>query len=96
VPTKNAKGRETGERPEIIYLHATGMELGLLVNFGHYPRLEWERIEVLAELPAKYANGREKESLSRFFACLAGSLPTSARGSIVCTKDPTQYAKHTK
>jgi GxxExxY protein len=26
------------------YLHATGHELGLLVNFGHYPKLEWERI----------------------------------------------------
>ena len=26
------------------YLAATGYELGLLVNFGHYPKLEWERI----------------------------------------------------
>jgi GxxExxY protein len=26
------------------YLHATGLELGLLVNFGHYPQLEYERI----------------------------------------------------
>ena len=26
------------------YLNATGLELGLLVNFGHYPGLEWERI----------------------------------------------------
>lgn len=26
------------------YLHATGLRLGLLVNFGHYPKLEWERI----------------------------------------------------
>lgn len=26
------------------YLHATGFELGLLVNFGHYPKVEWERI----------------------------------------------------
>lgn len=26
------------------YLNATGLKLGLLVNFGHYPKLEYERI----------------------------------------------------
>jgi len=26
------------------YLHATGHRLGLLVNFGHYPKAEFERI----------------------------------------------------
>lgn len=26
------------------YLNATGLEIGLLVNFGHYPKLEYERI----------------------------------------------------
>jgi GxxExxY protein len=26
------------------YLKATGMKLGLLVNFGNYPKLEYERI----------------------------------------------------
>jgi len=26
------------------YLHATGYALGLLVNFGHYPKLEYKRV----------------------------------------------------
>jgi GxxExxY protein len=26
------------------YLKATGYRLGLLVNFGHHPMVEWERI----------------------------------------------------
>lgn len=26
------------------YLNTTGFELGLLVNFGHFPRIEYERI----------------------------------------------------
>ena len=26
------------------YLKASGLRLGLLANFGHYPQLEWERI----------------------------------------------------
>src|SRR5437870_4759367 len=26
------------------YLHATGYKLGLLVNFGHYPKVDYERI----------------------------------------------------
>jgi len=28
----------------INYLNATGLEVGLLINFGHYPKLEYERI----------------------------------------------------
>ena len=33
------------------YLSATGCELALLVNFGHYPRLEYERL--LARKPER-------------------------------------------
>lgn len=35
------------------YLHATGFELGLLVNFGHYPKLEYERIAKTQRLKMK-------------------------------------------
>ena len=29
---------------EVYYLKATGLKLGLLVNYGHFPKLEYERI----------------------------------------------------
>ena len=33
------------EKAQIIhYLKATGFKLGLLVNFGHFPQIEYERI----------------------------------------------------
>lgn len=32
----------------INYLNATGFKLGILVNFGHYPKLEYKRF-VLTE-----------------------------------------------
>ena len=35
------------------YLNATGFELGLLVNFGHYPGLEYERIAKTQRIKAK-------------------------------------------
>jgi GxxExxY protein len=35
------------------YLHATGFELGILVNFGHYPGLEYERIAKTQQLKTK-------------------------------------------
>jgi GxxExxY protein len=45
-------------RAQILnYLNATGFELGLLVNFGHYPGLEHERI-------AKTQRVKPKEDVS--------------------------------
>jgi hypothetical protein len=32
------------EAQVLNYLNATGFKLGLLVNFGHYPKLEWKRL----------------------------------------------------
>ncbi len=40
------------------YLHATKLSLGLLVNFGHYPRLEYERI-ALTEKKSIRVNSRD-------------------------------------
>ena len=40
-------------RAQIInYLRASKFKLGILVNFGHYPRLEWERFANTAKDPS--------------------------------------------
>jgi GxxExxY protein len=45
VELKAASTLTDEHRVQVLnYLHATGFELGLLVNFGHYPKLEYERI----------------------------------------------------
>jgi len=47
IELKAVSGLADEHRAQVInYLHATGYRLGLLVNFGHYPKLEWERIVV--------------------------------------------------
>jgi len=44
VEIKAIKGLEDEHLAQILnYLHGTGDEVGLLVNFGHYPRLEYKR-----------------------------------------------------
>jgi hypothetical protein len=35
-----------------LYLNATGFKLGLLVNFGSFPKTQWERI-VLSNHPGE-------------------------------------------
>jgi len=35
---------EEHEAQVLNYLHATGMALGILVNFGHHPKLEYRRL----------------------------------------------------
>ena len=45
VELKAAKALTDEHRAQLMnYLKVTGLSLGLLVNFGSYPRLEWERI----------------------------------------------------
>jgi len=42
---KAVSGLVDEHRAQVLnYLSATGCELALLVNFGHYPRLEYERL----------------------------------------------------
>ena len=42
---KTVSGLADEHRAQVLnYLHTTGFDLGLLANFGHYPRLEYQRI----------------------------------------------------
>ncbi len=44
VEIKAASKITDEHRSQILnYLHSTGFKLGLLVNFGHHPKLEYER-----------------------------------------------------
>lgn len=45
--------REEGQL--INYLKATGIKVGLLINFGHYPSLEWKRLVFTKEPPPRPA-----------------------------------------
>ena len=45
VELKAAKSLADEHRAQVLnYLHATGYRLGLLINFGAHPKVEWERI----------------------------------------------------
>ena len=45
VELKAAKALTDEHRAQVLnYLKVTGLQLGLLVNFGSHPKLEWERI----------------------------------------------------
>lgn len=56
-----AVSRLTDEhRAQVLnYLNATGMRLGLLVNFGHYPKLEYERLVLTESDPRNTRNTRK-------------------------------------
>jgi len=45
VELKTVSALTDEHRAQVLnYLNATGMKLGLLINFGHYMKLEYERI----------------------------------------------------
>jgi len=45
VELKAAKELANEHRAQVLnYLKVTGYKLGLLINFGHYPQLQWERL----------------------------------------------------
>ena len=45
VGIKAVESLADAHRSQVLnYLNVTGAKLGLLVNFGHSPQLEWERI----------------------------------------------------
>jgi GxxExxY protein len=53
VEPKAASELADAHRAQLLnYLHATGFELGLLINFGHHPRLEYERIAKTRQPPS--------------------------------------------
>ena len=43
--------REEGQL--VNYLKATGMKVGVLINFGHFPTLEWKRLVFTKEPPPR-------------------------------------------
>ena len=54
VELKAASALTDEHRAQLLnYLYATGFELGLLVNFGHYPKLEYEGIAKTQRIKTK-------------------------------------------
>jgi GxxExxY protein len=50
VELKVAECLADAHRAQVLnYLHATGFKLGLLVNFGQWPKLDYERIALTGE-----------------------------------------------
>lgn len=57
VELKAVSGLADEHRAQVLnYLNATGMKLGLLINFGHYPKLEYERFIMTPEERTPYAH----------------------------------------
>jgi len=54
VELKAASALTDEHRSQLLnYLHATSFGLGLLVNFGHYPKPEYERIAKTQHIKTK-------------------------------------------
>ena len=48
------------ESQVLNYLNATGMELGVLVNFGHYPKVEYRRIALTKKKVPRSGRGPQR------------------------------------
>lgn len=69
VEIKAVSQRLGEHRAQLLnYLNATGFEVGLLVNFGHYPGLEYERF-ITGAKKAKTSKSAPCDSV-----CSAGSM----------------------
>jgi GxxExxY protein len=62
VEIKAASRLSAEHRSQLLnYLHASGLEVGLLVNFGHFPKLEYERFLSRNRLDTRVTNSRSSD-----------------------------------
>ena len=60
VELKAVSNLVSEHRAQVLnYLSATGFKLGLLINFGHYPKLEYERLIWME--PTKHAKDTNRK-----------------------------------
>ncbi|MDF7801513.1 GxxExxY protein [Pontiellaceae bacterium B1224] len=54
VEIKATRELRNDHRAQLLnYLNASGIEVGMLINFGHFPKLEYERIANSKKKPQK-------------------------------------------
>jgi GxxExxY protein len=69
--------REEGQL--INYLKATGMKVGVLINFGHYPSLEWKRLVFTKESPGRHSTPFLREDSPDYQTPISEDTGTCAR-----------------
>jgi PD-(D/E)XK nuclease superfamily len=56
--------REEGQL--LNYLKATGIKVGVLINFGHYPSLEWKRLVFTKDTSQRTATSALRDDFSDY------------------------------